>query len=74
MNDPYSELANAIVLQGVKDWRDAVRKLKKRPRYEPAKKMKKECENFFLSDWFKVLTSVDGKYLLEKLQKEAEQQ
>ena len=29
MTDPYENLANAIVLQAVKDWRSAVRKLKK---------------------------------------------
>ena len=52
MTDPYENLANAIVLQAVKDWRSAVRKLKKRPRYDPARQMKDECERFFLSDWF----------------------
>ena len=73
MNDPYSNLANAIVLQAVKDWRDAVHKLKKRPRYEPAKQMKAECEEFFLSDWFTELANVDGSLILKKLQEEAEQ-
>lgn len=70
MNEPYTELANAIVMQAVKDWRDAVHKLKKRPRYEPAKEMKDECEEFFLSDWFTALTSVDGESILKKLKEE----
>jgi len=39
MTDPYEQLANAIILQAVKDYRDALKKLKKRPRYDPAKDM-----------------------------------
>lgn len=70
MSDAYENLANAVVLQAVKDWRSAVRKLKKRPRYDPAKQMKEECEQFFLSEWFEQLTSVGGKYLLRKLKQE----
>lgn len=71
MSDPYESLANAIILQAVKDWRDSVKKLKKRPRFQPAIDMKKECEEFFLSDYFKILSSVDGCWLLNKLKKEA---
>ena len=37
MNSPYDELANAIILQAVKDYRDARKKLKKRPKNEDAK-------------------------------------
>ena len=71
MSDPYESLANAIILQAVKDWRDSVKKLNKRPRFQPAIDMKKECEEFFLSDYFKILSSVDGEWLLTKLKKEA---
>ena len=70
MKDPYENLANAVILQAVKDWRSAVRKLKKRPRYDPARQMKEECEQFFLSEWFGELTEVDGGYLLRKLRLE----
>lgn len=70
MTDPYENLANAVILQAVKDWRSAVRTLKKRPRYDPARQMRDECERFFLSDWFGVLTSVDGSFLLRKLKQE----
>lgn len=71
MSDPYESLANAIILQAVKDWRDSVKKLKKRPRFQPAMDMKEECEEFFLSDYYKILSSVDGEWLLNKLKKEA---
>lgn len=70
MNDGYENLANAIVLQAVKDWRMAVRTLKKRPRYEAAKQMRDECERFFRSEWFEELTDVDGSVILRKLKQE----
>ena len=71
MTDAYENLANAIVLQAVKDWRKAVKTLKKRPRYEAAKQMRDDCERFFRSDWFEELTSVDGSVILRKLKQEA---
>ena len=70
MNDGYENLANAIVLQAVKDWRSAVRQLHKRPRYAPARQMRDACERFFLSDWFEALTSVDGSMIMRKLKQE----
>lgn len=71
MNDPYQNLANAIVLSAVKDWRAAVKKLKKRSKHELSLQMKDECERFFLSGWFETLTSVDGEVILKKLKQEA---
>ena len=70
MNDPYENLANAIVLQAVKDYREARKKLKKRKKNEDAKLMVEDCESFFRSDWFKALTNLDGEMLLKKLQEE----
>jgi len=70
MIDTYEQLANAIVLQAAKDYRDALKKLKKRPHYEPAKYTIAEVESFFHSDWYRELTSVDGDYLLNKIRSE----
>lgn len=68
--DPYEALRNAIVLQAVKDWQSAARKLKKRPRYDPARQMRDDCERFFRSDWFEELTGMDGSAILRKLKQE----
>jgi hypothetical protein len=73
MIDPYEQLANSIILQAVKDYRDALKKLKKRPNYEPAKIMKNEVERFFRSDWYRELTSVDGNVLIKKLKAEVDE-
>jgi len=73
MIDPYEQLANSIILQAVKDYRGALKKLKKRPNYEPAKIMKNEVERFFRSDWYRELTSVDGSILIKKLRAEVDE-
>ena len=72
MVKPYQNLANAIILMAVEDYRDALMKLKKRPHYGPAQDMKNEVERFFRSDWYRELTSVDGEILIKKLQEEVE--
>jgi len=72
LSNPYENLANSIVLLAVKDYRDALKKLKKWPRNEAAQIMKAEVERFFRSAWYRELTSVDGEYLISKLQAEVE--
>lgn len=57
--NPYEELANAIILQAVKDYRltDDERELQ-------------EIERFFRSGWFGVLSKVDPEFLIKGLRKE----
>ena len=59
MADPYENLANAIVLQAVKDYRltDDEAELA-------------EIERFFRSGWFGILSKVDPEYLIRNLRKE----
>ena len=56
---PYEELANAIVLQAVKDYRlhDDEQELA-------------SIERFFRSGWFGLLTNIDPEMLIAKLRKE----
>lgn len=70
MTDPYENIATAIILQAVKDYRMAGKKLKRNPKNKDAKLMVEDCERFFCSDWFGQLTSVNGRMLLKKLQEE----
>ena len=60
--DPYENLANAIILQAVKDYRLTDNKTEI-----------EEIERFFRSDWFSVLTSLDPDLLIQKLRKEKRQ-
>ena len=57
--NPYEELANAIVLQAVKDYRlhDDEQELA-------------SIERFFRSGWFNTLASIDPEMLISKLRKE----
>ena len=68
--DFYTELANAIVIQAAKDYRKALKILKRYPRYEPAKAVVAEVEEFFRSDWYRMLTSVDAEMLMRKIRRE----
>lgn len=67
MDDPYRTLANAIIVQAAKDYRKALRQLRRNPRYETARNEKNEVERFFHSEWFHYLTNVDPDYLLDYL-------
>lgn len=67
MNDVYEKLANAIILQAVKDYRDALKRLRKHPRNDTARATKEEVERFFRSDWYSALTDVDPELLIRKL-------
>lgn len=49
MENCYTNLANAIILLAVKDYRRALRRLKKFPGDKDAKIRKLECEQFFCS-------------------------
>lgn len=68
----YENLANTIVLQAVRDYRTALKSLKLNPSNESAKIEKENIERFFQSDWYKVLTSVDGESLIRALRKEVD--
>lgn len=68
--DAYEKLANAIILQAVKDWRAARRKLKRKSQNESARIELESCESFFRSAWFTTLTDVDEEVVLRKLYEE----
>ena len=63
----YQELANNIVIQACKDYKRAL------PRKDNhSRRTVVECEKFFLSGWFALLTKVDGKMLMQHIKKEVQ--
>lgn len=60
----YKALANAVIIQAVKDYRKALK-------YDH-RGIKRECCRFFRSDWFKTLTAVDGEMLISKIKSEVQ--
>ena len=74
MIDPYEELANAIIMQAVKDFQPAYKKLKRHPDDEEAQNTVREVTKFFCSDWFSVLTDLDGPQLLTRIMHEIDKE
>lgn len=68
----YENLANAIIIQAATDYRKALIDLKRNSDYKPAIETKAECECFFRSDWFCVLSQVDPEMLISKLKMEVQ--
>lgn len=56
-DEAYDHLAKEICAQAIKDYRKAIQYDKKR--------LQKEVERFFLSDWFHLLSNMNGEFLIE---------
>ena len=86
--EPYESLANGIIVQAVKDYREAIRFLKRHPHTpdldtEEAKQDKRkreliekiiknegerdDVERFFHSEWFELLSNLDGNALMRQV-------
>ncbi len=72
-DDPYERLSNAIVIQAAEDYRAALKRIKRNPKNQDAVDEALQIERFFRSGWYQVLTSVDGEYMIRRLQEEARQ-
>ena len=66
--DPYERLANTIILQAVADDSVSLKKIKAHRKDRKAIDEALEIERFFRSGWYSQLTSVDGDYLIKRLQ------
>ena len=69
--DWEKDLAEQIVLQAVSDYRRSLRGQKVDNKLSILQ-MIKDCERFFKSEWFKMLTKLDGETLLKQLKEEYE--
>ena len=72
-DENYQKLANAIILQAVKDFRPAYRRLKKQPNDRLAQDTVREITQFFCSDYFRALTDLDGPALLNRIIREMDE-
>lgn len=71
----YEKLANAIILQAVKDWRTAYRACRRSYRDTVSRNHMYECESFFRSNWFKTLTNgnIDGRKFVQALKEQEDE-
>ncbi len=70
--DGYTNLANAIIIQAVTDYRKAKAELKRNPRSDRAKDVIVSVVRFFRSEWYRQLTAIDGERLISRLNKEVD--
>lgn len=68
--EQWEDLANAIIIRAAFDYREARKRLKEDPDNMYLKRVLKGIERFLLSDWYRCLTRVDGRYLLRRLKNE----
>ena len=69
----YQALANAIILQAVKDFKPAYRRLKNHPNDILAQDTVREITKFFCSQYFEALSDLDGPALLNRIMREMDE-
>lgn len=62
--EQYRDLANSIIAQAVYDYCLALKTLVSDPQNPQASSAVRDCETFFCSQWFGVLTSISGPKLM----------
>lgn len=68
----YENLANAIVYQAVKDYRQILKVCIQYPDDEELQQEKESIEQFFESKWYSILTELDGAWLMRKIKEDVE--
>ena len=71
--DGWELLSNAIIVQAVKDFRHAYRRLKHKPDDKYAQSTVREVTRFFHSQYFEALTDLDGPALLNRIMREMDE-
>ena len=69
-DNPVQDLLTAVVVRAADDYREAKVKMMIKPESSSARKTAKECREFFLSPEFSAYTTVEGAFILEKLDQE----
>ena len=67
MEENYRALANAIIMQAVKDFRTTYQRRKRFPDSRKTEADIRELTSFFCSQYFESLSGLDGPMLLKKI-------
>ena len=79
--EPYDELANAIILRAIDDYKiclDRLKYLLKEPSFNgkrivETKREIDEIEEFFRSEWYDEMTDISGEDVIKKIRSEVAQ-
>jgi len=66
-NDGYILLAHAIVATAAESYKYTLIALKNHTRSDSIYRRKAELESFFLSEWFSLLSGLDGRCFIKKM-------
>ena len=69
----FQMLANAIIVQAAKDFRAAYKAYKRKSSNKWAESEVRELTKFFCSDYFDVLTNVDGPSILHRMMRDIDE-
>ena len=70
MQRNWEDLAQAIIMKAVEDYRKARRRVRHFPDQKGAQATIREVEKFFRSRWFAQLTDIDGEMQIKRLREE----
>ena len=71
--EAYENLANAIVLSAVRDYKNALIRLRKHPDSKACQEDVKREELFFYSPWYEMLSNLNLDYLIRKIKEKVEE-
>ena len=66
--DGYIQLAHAIVIVAAESYKYTLLAVRHHTKSDSVYRRKEELESFFLSDWFRLLSGLDGRYFIKKMQ------
>lgn len=64
----FEDLANAVIIKAARDYKKTLRRLRQEPNNIDLLYKRERLEKFFHSEWFYILSNVDGDMLIQKLQ------
>lgn len=70
IDEAYRALACAIVERAVDDYRSALKALSRNPDSRAVDETAGACEKFFRSEWYGILTDIDGELIIDTINRE----
>lgn len=65
--DGYIQLAHAIVIVAAESYKYTLLAVRHHTKSDSVYRRKEELESFFLSEWFGLLSGLDGRYFIQKM-------
>ena len=66
--DGYIQLAHAIVIVAAESYKYTLLAVRHHTKSDSVYRRKEELESFFLLEWFGLLSGLDGRYFMKKMQ------